>query len=203
MKTITFPAFTGVSCIMMPFIQGDSSSLPDNMKQYSEIIDNNFLEKGKIGHLTIDERFVEGGNSQRGFNSSGIKRNVHIEVGTNNESNRWGGSGGCSWGGRKETLLDDETKILIANSISDTCKIWNNLERRKTDDGDLSEYISDYPEETGVLLKAGELAEISIFSPHECINQQQSSNRQFFRIVGDGVTGREDYFTINPLMKVA
>lgn len=195
---IQFPDFTGVSCNMMPFIQGDSTSLPDEYKYYSNIIDNNYLEKGEIGFLTLDERFVNAGKSQRGFNSIGINRNVHIEVGKLDKLNCWGGS---SWGGKADTLLNNETMVLIANNVSNTCKVWDVKEKRYTKDGDLSEYIFDYPTTTGKLLQAGEVAKISIFNPHECINQTVSSNRQFFRIVGKGVTGREDYFTVNPLVK--
>ena len=69
-----------------------------------------------------------------------------------------------------------------------------------TDDGDLSEYIDRYPEHTGKMLKSGEVAKIRIFTPHECISQKESGFRQFFRIVGKGVTGREEYFTVNPLL---
>jgi hypothetical protein len=73
-------------------------------------------------------------------------------------------------------------------------------EKRFTQDGDLSAYIDNYPAETGILLKSGEVAKLSIFTPHECVSQKESGHRQFFRIVGKGVSGREDYFTINPLM---
>lgn len=198
-NTIKFPEFTGVKCNMMPFIQGDASSLPDVYKPYSKIINDNYLEKGEIGLLTIHESFVEGGKSQRGYNSMGINRNVHIEVGRHEKINSWGGSG-SSWGGKYKTLLDDETMVLIANSISDTCRVWDTKEMAYTKDGDLSAYIDKYPAETGILLKAGEVAKISIFTPHEAINQTQSGKRQFFRIVGKGVKGREDYFTINPLI---
>ena len=90
--------------------------------------------------------------------------------------------------------------VLIANNISDTCRVWDVIEKSYTKDGDLSEYIEKYPESTGILLKAGDVAKISIFTPHECIEQSTSSFRQFFRIVGKGVVGREDYFTVNPLM---
>lgn len=198
---IKFPEFTGIKCNMMPFIQGDSSSLPELYKPYSEIINSNFLEKGEIGFLTIDESYVEANKSQRGYNSKGINRNVHIEVGRTANLNHWGGSGGTnSWGGRFKTLLDDNTMVLIANSISDTCRLWDSKEMAFTKDGDLSEYIEKYPENTGINLKSGEVAKISIFTPHECINQAESGKRQFFRIVGKGVTGREDYFTINPLI---
>ena len=197
---IEFPQVMGVKCNMMPFIQGDSSSLPDEYKSYSKIIDENYLEKGEVGYLTIDESFVNSGESQRGYNSGGINRNVHIEVGRYKNKNRWGGGNDHPWGGRNQTLLKDDTMVLIANNISDTCRVWDTKEMSYTNDGDLSEYIDRYPEHTGKMLKSGEVAKISIFTPHECITQKESGNRQFFRIVGKGVTGREEYFTVNPLL---
>lgn len=198
-NVIEFPKQQGLKCNMMPFIQGDSSSLPDEYKSYSKIIDENFLEKGEIGFLTIDESFVCGGKSQRGYNAKGIYRNVHIEVGRVNGKNRWGSS---SWGGKESTLLDNSTQVLIANSVSDTCMYWDCLDKSYTKDGDLSDYIENYPKNRGILMKKGELAKISIFTPHECISQKESSHRQFFRIVGKGVKGREPYFTLNPLINM-
>lgn len=187
----------------MPFIQGDSSSIPEEYNSYSKIIDENYLEKGEIGFLTIDESYVESGKSQRGYGSSG--RNVHIEVGRYEDMNSGGGKnswgGKKSWGGKRNVLLDDDTEVLISNSISDTCRIWDTKEMSYTQNGDLSEYIERYPEDTGILLKSGDLAKISIFTPHECIKQIKSSERQFFRIVGKGVSGREDYFTVNPKLE--
>lgn len=194
---IEFPKFKGIKCNMMPFIQGDSSSLPNEYKSYAKIVDENYLQKGEIGFLTIDESFVESSKSQRGFNSKGIDRNVHIEVGRKNGKNKWGSN---SWGGRDIVLLNDDTEALIANNIDNTCMFWDLIEQRETENGDLSDYIEDYKQENGIYLKAGELAKISIFTPHECINQSVSSNRQFFRIVGKGVNGRESYFTKNPLI---
>lgn len=196
---ITFPAPQGLKCNMMPFVQGDSQSLPPEFKSYSKAVEENYLEKGEIGFLTIQESFVEAGKSQRGFNSANIKRNVHIEVGRKMLQNKWGGN---SWGGNNRTLLDDSTQALIANSISDSCRFWDTFDMSETNDGDLSKYIEKYPEETGILLKSGEVANISIFTPHECVNQNVSGNRQFFRIIGKGVKGREDYFTVNPLVKI-
>lgn len=197
---VIFPEYTGIKCQMMPFIQDDSNSLPDIYLPYKEIIDNNFLQKGEVGYLTIDEKFVKANTSQRGYNSTGINRNVHIEVGRNPNFNYWGNGGGSSWGGKAGTLLDDNVEVLIANSIDDTCRLWDTKELSYTKDGDLSHVIEKYPEESGICLKAGEVAKISIFTPHECINQIKDSFRQFFRIVGKGVHGREEYFTVNPLM---
>ena len=201
-NVIEFPKQKGLKCIMMPFIQGDSSSLPDEYKSYSKIVDENFLEKGEIGFLTIDESFVYAGKSQRGYNAKGIDRNVHIEVGRVNGNNRWGDGGGSSWGGKESTLLDDNTQVLIANSVSDTCMYWDCLDKSYTKDGDLSDYIENYPKNSGLIMKKGEMAKISIFTPHECISQKESSYRQFFRIVGKGVRGRESYFTLNPLINM-
>lgn len=181
---------------MMPFIQGDPFSVPKAYRPYSEILSQNYLEKGEVGYLTIDESFVEAGKSQRGYNACGVGRNVHIEVGRHPEYNSWG----SSWGGNAKTLLDDDTMVLIANSVDGTCRLWNEKELRYTKDGDLSDYIAEYPERTGRLLMGGEVAKISIFTPHECVAQKYSGERQFFRIVGRGVHGREDYFTVNPLL---
>lgn len=202
-NSIQFPQFTGLKCLMMPFIQGEPKSLPDIYQPYSDIIRDNTLEPGEIGFLTIDESFVDNGKSQRGYNSKAINRNVHIEVGIQEGVFCWGGSGTGTWGRNHNVLLERTTKVLIANSISDTCRFWNKYEMRVTPDGDLAEYIEDYPEETGIVMKAGELAKISIFTPHECMNQKVAGNRQFFRIVGKGVKGREDYFTVNPLVKIS
>lgn len=200
-NVIEFPKQQNLKCVMMPFIQGEIWSLPKEFISYSKIINDNFIEKGEVGFLTIDESYVYAGKSQRGYNSKGIERNVHIEVGRVNNKNRWG-SGGSSWGGKENTLLSDETRVLISNNIDDTCRYWDSIDKSYTKDGDLSDYIQRYPENTGILMKKGEVANISIFTPHECISQNKSGYRQFFRIVGKGMKGREDYFTKNPLLNI-
>ena len=119
---IEFPKFTGVKCNMMPFIQGDSSSLPDEYKSYSKIVEENYIEKGEVGYLTIDESFVSSGESQRGYNSKGINRNVHIEVGRCGDKNRWGGSGG----GSSATSLDDLSDVSITSPTNGQALIYDN-----------------------------------------------------------------------------
>ena len=183
---------------MMPFIQGDPDSLPEEFSSYGDIIKQHTLEYGEVGWLTIDESEVQAGGSQRGYNATGIDRNVHVEVGRLGEFLKWGGG----WNGSPTTTLQSTTQVLIANSVSGTCRVWPVFEERYTPDGDLSVYIEDYPENTGVLLNAGDLAKIGILTPHECVAQSQSGRRQFLRIVGQGVKGREPYFTINPKMQL-
>lgn len=52
---VTFPEFAGVRCLMMPYIQGDAASVPDEYQSYAGILESVFLKKGDIGYLTIDE----------------------------------------------------------------------------------------------------------------------------------------------------
>jgi hypothetical protein len=92
--------------------------------------------------------------------------------------------------------------VLIANNLDNTCRYWNTVDKRFTVDGDLSEYINDYPEESGILMKSGEIVKIGVFTPHESMVINEEVKRQFIRIVGDGVIGKESYFTFNPIIKL-
>lgn len=194
---IMFPEFTGVRCYMMPFIQGRPESLPENFHQYSEIIERFALdgEEGQLGLVTIDESFVTAGKSQRGYGAG--ERTIHTEACRSLDTLSWGPTSPPTWGERSVVRLSPDLRILIANSIEDTCMVWNAEVEDTTPDGDLSMRASEFPIDAGRMMAAGEVMEIGIFTPHEPIPQKESGNRQFFRIVGKGVTGREDYFTRN------
>lgn len=193
---VKFPDFTGVRCNMMPFIQGDPESVPGEYRQYADVIEATAIQPGQIGHLTIDETVVGAGQTQRGYNQFG--RNVHVEVGrlSYETFGRWG-----RWGMGNSTILDLNTGVVIANSVAGTCRVWPGvIEARPTQNGGLDEYINEYPEETGTLLGAGELFRMGVLTPHESVAQAEGGPRQFFRLVGSGVVGRETYFTRNPLL---
>lgn len=49
-------------------------------------------------------------------------------------------------------------------------------------------------------MKAGEVHEIGILTPHESLPLRQKARRQFLRIISSRVHGRESYFTENPLI---
>ena len=195
---INFPKATGIRCLMMPFIQGDPDSVPSKYSEYFNIIEKAFIkgQEGKRGLLTIDEKFVTAGTSQRGQSSA--NRAVHTEAcqGKHNSILRWG----YTWGQRGKVTLEPSTRVLIANSIDDTCAVWDQ-DAEPTIDGDLKDNIDLFPLEAAHKMAAGELIEIGVKTPHECIRQPVSSMRQFFRVVGEGTTGREDHFTINPMIQ--
>lgn len=214
MRVINFPEFSGVRCLMMPFIQGEPQSVPYMYASYDDIIASTFIKKGDIGFLTIDESLVCAGQPHRGDRAK-FGRALHTEAGKDpnqiycwgsknptpvpTPTYRWGSGGG--WGKAPHRVtLDRDVKIILANSIDDSCAIWNSTHENTSDDGDIGHAANEYPYDDAIFLKAGEVHEIGILTPHESLPVKEDCNRQFLRIISSGVYGREEYFTRNPLV---
>jgi hypothetical protein len=84
--------------------------------------------------------------------------------------------------------------------VDGSCAIWDAEHEDTSLDGDLGHVADAYPYTQSKLMKAGEVHQIGILTPHESLPLEKDTNRQFLRIVSAGVHGREPYFTINPLM---
>jgi len=195
---ITFPEFAGIRCLMMPFIQGDPDSVPKSIrKTYSDIIETCTIDDGDIGYLTIDESKAFASLPHRGKRAK-YGRALHTEVGVlPNKIYCWGKGG---WGSIHNVELESDVQILLSNNIDDTCAVWDATQEYTSTDGDIG-YLSDkYKMTDAKLLKAGELCQIGILTPHESIPVQSDCNRQFLRIISSGVHGREPYFTENPVI---
>ncbi len=195
---ITFPRFTGIRCLMMPFIQGRPESVPPELRMgYESILESVHLKAGDIGYLTIDESRALKDHPHRGARAK-HGRALHTEAGRHpDQVYAWGGGG---WGKSHRVTLDGGTRILLANSLNDSCAVWPTDHPDTTLDGDIGHLAAQYPYEAAVLMKAGEVHEIGILTPHESIPVKADTDRQFLRIVGRGVHGRESYFTENRLM---
>ena len=195
---VTFPEYSGVRCLMMPYIQGDPASVPDEYAAYWDIIAQNFLEEGALGFLTIDESFVAQGQPQRGARAK-FGRALHTEAGKVPDSGiyKWG------WGGSINVTLDPDTEILLANNLDGSCAVWDAVHYDTSVDGDIGDQAEQYPLDEAHLMAAGERARIGILTPHESLPVTHDAHRQFLRIMGSGVHGREPYFTVNPLLPVA
>lgn len=229
---IEFPKYSGLRCLMMPYVQGDPDSVPGDYAAYRDIVSSVFLRKGDIGFLTIDESLAIAGKPHRGARAR-YARALHTEAGVLRGIYAWGGSGpgygwGSSrpvhvwgntrtygwgsqthawggvptWGGQRAVTLDRDVRILIASNADDTCAVWDAEHEDTSDDGDIGHAAEQYPYDEATLLKAGEVREIGILTPHESLPVKRDIHRQFLRIVGSGVHGREEYFTVNPLMAV-
>lgn len=192
--SIQFPEPSGIRCLMMPFIQGVPSSVPEEFRTgYEEILASTFIKKGDIGYLTIDESSVQKGKPHRGDRAM-HGRALHTEAGVRP-------NGLYAWSSGHRVYLDADVKVLLANSIDDTCALWHSTHKNTSFDGDIGDLADDYPYEHATMMKAGDVHEIGILTPHESLPVAQSGNRQFIRIISSGVHGREDHFTVNPLMK--
>lgn len=191
---VTFPTYTGVRCLMMPYVQGDPDSLPEYLHGYSEIVRKWFLKSGDIGFLTVDESEVSSGVPHRGQRAK-FDRALHTEAGLVRGAASWGGP---TWGGGINVTLDTDVRILLASSVDNSCAVWNSDHPNTSEDGDIGDFANDYPYDEGTLLRMGEVAKIGIFTPHESLPIKEHGVRQFLRIVSSGVHGREPYFTRNP-----
>lgn len=197
MQQIAFPDFHGARCLMMPYIQGNPSSVPAEYAAYSDILSRVYISKGAVGFLTIDESEAVAGSPHRGARSR-HERALHTEAGILRGVYQWGNA--PSWGGRAAVTLDRDTEILIASNLSNTCAIWNREHEDTSEDGDIGHVAGQYPYAEAVILEAGEVARIGILTPHESLPMRETVRRQFLRIVGSGVHGREPYFTENPCL---
>lgn len=196
-STISFPPFSGIRCLMMPYVQGEHDSVPETYASYRDIIDSVFLRKGDLGFLTIDESIAVKGKPHRGERSR-YPRALHTEAGKN--PNYMLGWGSVGWGCNHTVTLDRGVRILLANNLGDSCAIWDAEHEDTSLDGDIGYAADDYPYEDAVFLDAGDVYEIGILTPHESLPVDRDFERQFLRIVSSGVYGREPYFTANPLL---
>jgi hypothetical protein len=196
-QVIQFPEYSGVRCLMMPFVQGEPSSIPAAYSSYGDIVASVFLNKGEVGFLTIDESEAVAGKPHRGDREK-FARALHTEAGRfpGADIYRWGGT----WGSSASVTLDADVKILLANNLNDSCAIWDAEHEDTSVDGDIGDCADMYPYETATLMKAGEVYSLGILTPHESLPVKQDWHRQFLRIVSSGVHGREKYFTRNPLL---
>lgn len=198
-EKIVFPEFSGIRCLMMPYVQGNPASVPDIYEPYRHIIEMLCLTRGDIGFLTIDESPATAGTPHRGARAK-HGRAIHTEAGKDPDRIYcWGGDTG--WGKPPHRVtLDRTTKILLANNLDNSCALWEVEHEDTSSDGDIGHVADQYPYSSAVFMKAGEVHEIGILTPHESLPVPRNCNRQFLRIVSSGVHGREDYFTRNPLV---
>ena len=135
MQTVEFPEYTGIRCLMMPYIQGVIESVPEKYHRYAEIIKNVFFNKGDIGFLTIDESIAKQGTPHRGQRAK-YGRAIHTEAGRlPGKIYSWGDGGG--WGNHHNVELERDVQVLLANNLDDSCAIWDTEHEDTSDDGDI------------------------------------------------------------------
>lgn len=145
-----FPEFTGARCLMMPYVQGDITSVPVEFHKYKDFIENFTLERGEIGFLTIDERPVATNEIQRGDRAK-YGRAIHTEAGKKEKLYAWG----WTWGSRVNVTLDRNTRALLCNNIDHSCALWDTEHENTSADGDLGMFQHLYPYSDAIMMGAG------------------------------------------------
>ena len=207
---------------MLPFDIKDKGTLPDELKQYWPIIElcSRRIVKKPSGHctgyLTIDERPVCAGNSQR-------RPGVHCEspsVIAVPESDAKGGNmpnfiahakNGCyipgaehHWG-RGIMMRGDRLVggIYMCSNVDNSTAVWNHYINDHNGEiigphGDM-EHVRHLLGPPTKLLKKGELVWMTDKTPHESVPLQRSSERQYFRLVcGEVSAWFSQHSTRNP-----
>lgn len=184
--TVEFPEPTGVHANMMPFIMGDPDSIPESLMGYRSLVDSCNLETAEldqVGYLTVMETAVTPSDSQR-------RGGVHTE---RHPAASWGGGG---WGAGKYNNRR-QGGIYLASTMAGTTGLWD-IETDSCGPGGDCEHLRDQLGQSR-LLDANELVWFTDAVPHESLSPQQSSVRQFFRLVTSAVDlWYVDHSTPNP-----
>lgn len=164
------------------------------------------INKPKLGFLTIDERLVEKGQSQRRgglhVESPGWLPTPYEMPGRNDvyipgAEHHWGN--GIMM---REELI--KGGIFMASNISNSCAVWNCHVHDPSGDviglhGDIR-HLQDLLGSPALALQARTLVWMTDKTPHESLPVLENCHRQYFRlVVGDVTSWFADHSTPNPL----
>jgi len=201
---IVFPPPADRNVNMMPFIFGDSSSLPDNLQCYHNLIECcPYLDEeiGKVGYLTVHEGYIEADSAQRReglhIETPGIFQGDDNAAFTPGSEHHWG----CGHFYQPDKL---EGGIFMASNTENTSQVFDalvdktalNIVDRHGGCEHLRKLIGP-----GTKLAANELIWMTDCTPHEALPQKESGYRQFFRVVTSRVSHWfAQHSTPNPLV---
>ena len=224
-----FPEPSNININMMPFIAGatfEDCKLPTYLQPYWPLIQACLRPEigrgqwacwpkrtvksdlGKVYYLTIEESFVEAGNSQR-------RPGLHVDSPGDVKVRRGKGAGhtyyGHDWGRgcahvtgvdpRVSTILYGG--IYLASNLAHSCRVWDcgvspSVVGRLGDIERLRAGLSG----PGQDLLPNTLYWITDRTPHESLPVTESGVRQFFRLVTSEVSlWYRDHSTPNPLVQ--
>lgn len=187
---VKFPKPLDRSVNMLPFILGEKKSLPEVLQEYYDMIMMCPLqdsELGKVLYLTVEEGWVETGNTQRrgGLHIESPRYTKFLE-GPSHEHGSWRGvPGKIGWG--QGVLKDDQFigGLYMASTIAKTCRVYHALVEKAAVDthGGLDHLADLIPAEKGYDMKRNEMVWMTDRTPHRVLPQNKREYRQFFRLV--------------------
>ena len=193
---LSFPEPSDVDVNMLPFIMGDKYSLPEPLQKYYDPLIAKCpiygREIGKVCYLSITERFIAEGDTQR-------RGGLHIEAPVHKCDFSPGIEIRASWGGGRMGCDGFEGGIFIASTVSNTCAIYDALiEKETTDSHGGMEHLRPLLN-SPYLVPANELIWMTDRTPHQALPQPKQVYRQFFRLVtSDLNVWHSQHCTANP-----
>lgn len=185
--TVTFPEPADRNVNMLPFIFGDKSSLPPELRCYYDLIEKcpykyTGNETGKVGYLTVHEGFVQAGDAQR-------REGLHIETPSVVDDGTAAFTPALEhcWGIGVFFEPDRyEGGIYMASNVANTSEVYDALVDKNipgiVDKHGGCEHLRPLLGPS-TKLAANQLIWMTDCTPHEALPQAASEYRQFFRVV--------------------
>lgn len=183
LNKIVLPKFEGLQ-LYMHKVSPNKINLPNGFKKYKKIIESmlsmipNFLDEM---YVTIDEKFLQKGNSHR---RSGPHTDGNYIYG-------WGGGGGWLTGENGRHLsrekhvhqyLSNTGGMLIASDYS-SCKAWKgNIEGEPNQGGDCSHLIEKLNNLDSLFLEKNTVYFMNSTAIHESLPVDENVHRNLIRI---------------------
>lgn len=167
--TLSFPPFTGVRVMMLPFRLDYLDTLKlDQLAPWQNTLRSlcamSVIKQG-VAYLTVDEAVVKGGETHR-------RPGLHVDgVGEDGEAGGWGGGGG--WG--KSGML------VAADKLG--CVGWNQtFQGQPGANGDAEHLRPQLRDEARVFMEGNQVYWVSPLAVHESLTMPQEQTRQFVRL---------------------
>lgn len=167
---VAFPKFSGLRVMMMPVRLGDEATVPapyqDMMRQLFALCPE---QAGKVGYLTIDEKFVPAGEPHRlgGAHVDGIFEGKAGGI--------WGGepSPGGGWGSARTGML------TVASEVG--CRAWQGtVDGWPGFEGECAHLVDQLGKPT--VFQPGDVYWLGGLCVHESMPQPKRLPRQFVRL---------------------
>lgn len=161
---VTFPTFSGLRVMMMPFKLHDPQTLPPAYRYLVVSMVDRAPTVG-VGYLTIDEAFVQAGTTHR-------RPGLHVDgVGPDGKAGGWGGGGGWSKNG-----------MLTAANVTGARGYVGEYEREPGPNGDCAHLVEACKGLRAVDFEGEHVYWCNGYALHEALPMVRATRRQFVRI---------------------
>jgi hypothetical protein len=205
LKPVFLPEFSNIRVLMLPVMLQDIESLPNDLRcykqTYQELVDLSPVKEG-VAYLTIDERYVEKGQTLR-------VRGLHVDgIGAEGKMNLsiWATHGlrcylSSMWdeGAKKWYYGAAGIGGMITVSNPEGCRAWHKEFTGRIEwDGSCEKLREHFPDSESTVFKAGMAYWCNSSCVHESIPMAGDAQRVFVRLSMPSKAPWYSGYTTNP-----